>query len=160
MWYTVTSVLVLLGSMLLCASLIWNGPLRRGREGKRWWEGYEGSPWGILMSHLVPSLSHLHHCGWWKVSEKVGKPFIWKILLLRKFNPQYLLNHHFVALEQTYTEHIFMLLYTVCENSSTRAWLHTWKVYYITQNLYFLMQATIYCHVLNTREGNQDDLTA
>lgn len=68
MWYTVTWVLVPLGSVLLCAALIWNGPLRRGLEGSK------GSLRGILMSHLWPSLSYLQQCGGCKALEQVGKP--------------------------------------------------------------------------------------
>lgn len=84
MWYTVTWVLVPLGSVLLCASLVWNGPLRRGLEGKRWWEGSEGSLRGILVSHLGPSLSHLYQCGGCKAPEQVGKLQVLKIPALRQ----------------------------------------------------------------------------
>lgn len=67
-----------LGSVLLSASLIWNGPLRRGLEGKRWWEGSKGSLGGILMSHLGPSLSHLYQCEGCRAPEQVGKPLTLK----------------------------------------------------------------------------------
>lgn len=103
---------MLLGSMLLCASLIWNGPLRRGLEGKRWWEGSKGSLRGILMSHPGPSLSHLHQCGGCKAPEQVGKTLALKILVLSQelwpavsFSPSSL-----CLWTKSYWAHTFVLL--------------------------------------------------
>lgn len=138
-----------LGSVLLSASLIWNGPLRRGLEGKRWWEGSKGSLWGILMSHLGPSLSHLYQCGGCKAPEQVGKPLTLKTpVLSRELWPAVSLKPSLLCLwTKSHWTCTFMLLHVMCVKScepKAVECLHTQRNIYIY--IFFLPQSLLPPH--------------